>query len=180
MSRIGRKNIIIPSGVTVNITGDDVVVKGPKGELTYTTRPEISVAVEGDQVVCKVVQDTKGVGSYWGLTRALIANMVKGVTEGFQRELELVGVGYRAKSDSPNKISLSVGYSNPVEFEAPEGISLEVEDQKKIKITGIDKNIVGLTAARIRKIRKPEPYKGKGIKYVDEVVRRKAGKTGKA
>ncbi|HXK52954.1 MAG TPA: 50S ribosomal protein L6, partial [bacterium] len=124
-------------------------------------------------------KETKNTPAFWGLTRALIANMVQGVTEGYTKDLELVGVGYRVKSENPQKISLSVGYSHPVEVEAPEGITFAVDGNQNITIHGIDKQLVGLTAAKIRKIRKPEPYKGKGIKYKGEVVRRKAGKAGK-
>ena len=179
MSRIGRLPISIPTGITVDIIDGNVKVKGPKGELEYLTRPEISVKIVGSEVICEIEKDSKEASAYWGLTRSLIANMIEGVENGFEKSLELVGVGYRATSESPNKVSITVGYSHPVVFEAPAGIELEVPDNKNIKVKGIDKQLVGLTAARIRKIRKPEPYKGKGIKYIDEVVRRKPGKTGK-
>lgn len=180
MSRIGKKEIKIPAGVTVEVNGNEIVVKGLKGELNMTKRPEVGVIIEDDTITCSITVENKSNMALWGLTRALIANMITGVVEGFEKNLELVGVGYRATSKGPKAVSLAVGYSNPVEFEAPEGIEIEVEDQKKIKIKGINKDLVGLTAARIRKVRLPEPYKGKGIKYADEVVRRKAGKAGKS
>ncbi len=180
MSRIGKKTILIPAGVTVTVADGSVLVKGPKGELSYTYRPEIEVTVDGDTLVTSVKTETKESVAYWGLTRALINNMIIGVTEGFEKKLELIGVGYRVTSQGPKKISMTVGLSHPVEFEAPEGVALEVEGNKDITVKGIDKQLVGLTAAKIRKIKKPEPYKGKGIKYIDEVVRRKAGKAGKA
>ncbi len=180
MSRIGKNPVYIPQGVTVTVENGTVKVTGPKGELTYTHRPEILVKVEDGQVICTVKEETKESGAFWGLTRALIANMVVGVSEGYEKKLELVGVGYRVKSIDNSKISLAVGFSHPVEFEAPKGVNLRVEGNTEIFISGIDKNLVGLTAAKIRKVKKPEPYKGKGIKYSDEVIRRKAGKTGKA
>lgn len=179
MSRIGRKTIQIPTGVTVTVDGNNVKVKGPKGELEMVKRPEVDVALEDTSLNCTLNTENKDTSALWGLTRALIANMITGVTDGYEKKLELVGVGYRAKEEGSNKISLSVGYSNPVVIEAPEGIQLAVEDQKVVYIRGIDKQLVGLTAANIRKVRKPEPYKGKGIKYFDEVILRKAGKTGK-
>lgn len=178
MSRIGKKEIQIPSGVTVSVENRVVIVTGPKGKLTHSLRPEIKVEVLDNKIVTSLIKTTKGSTAFWGMTRAIINNMVIGVTSGFEKTLELVGVGYRAKQ-STNGVSLTVGYSHPVEFNALEGTSIAVPDEKKIIITGIDKQTVGLTAALIRKIRKPEPYKGKGIRYVDEVVRRKAGKAGK-
>lgn len=179
MSRIGKTPIEIPAGVTVEVNGNTVSVKGPKGELKIEFRPEIGVKVEEGKIITYVVSETKETNAYWGLTRSLIANMVKGVTKEFEKELELVGVGYRVKP-SGNGISLTVGFSHPVEFIPEKGITLEVDGNTKIIVKGVDKQLVGLTAAKIRKIRKPEPYKGKGIKYVTEVVRRKAGKAGKA
>ncbi len=178
MSRIGKMPILIPQGVTVTIDGSKITVKGPKGELTDTMRPEIKVKIEDNAVVFEIEKETKESSAYWGLIRALVANMVKGVTDGFEKKLELVGVGYRAKA-SGTGVSLSVGYSHPVEFPAPEGIQIEVVDQQNVTIKGSNKQLVGLTAAKIRKVRKPEPYKGKGIKYAGEVIRRKAGKSGK-
>lgn len=179
MSRIGKKVILIPAGVTATIDGQKVTVKGPKGELKAEIRPEIKAVVEDNKVTFEVVRESKGYNAFWGLARATVNNMVLGVTQGFEKKLEMVGVGYRAKQNG-NGITLTVGYSHPVEFPAPEGIQLVAEDQNNITIRGIDKQLVGLTAAKIREIRKPEPYKGKGIKYSTERVRRKAGKSGKA
>ena len=178
MSRLGKKSVLIPEGVTAAVSGSKVTVKGPKGELNFVARPEISVEVSGSEIITKIVKETKESNAFWGTTRALIANMVKGVTDGFEKKMELVGVGYRAKP-SADGISLTVGFSHPVEFPAPAGIKFDVPDQTTVIISGIDKQMVGLTAARLRKVRKPEPYKGKGIKYSTEVVRRKAGKSGK-
>ena len=174
MSRIGSQPVEIPDNVTVNIDGKSVHVKGPKGEMDLVLREEVSAEVKEDQVIVKTLEKEKP--AYWGLTRALIANAVTGVTEGFFKELELVGVGYRVTKQGKN-LSLTLGFSHPVKFEAPEGIEFEVPDNKHIKVTGVDKQLVGLVAASIRKLRKPEPYKGKGIKYADEVVRRKPGKS---
>ena len=180
MSRIGRKPIEIPSGVTVSMTADEVMVKGPKGELKVQIRQEIGVKIEEGKVILEEKIKTKMSPALWGMTRALIANMVKGVTDGYEKKLEMVGVGYRAKKDSDRQITLTVGLSHPVVFEAPEGVTLDVEEQTGILIRGADKQAVGQAAAKIRQIKKPEPYKGKGIKYFDEVIRRKAGKAGKA
>jgi large subunit ribosomal protein L6 len=179
MSRIGRKPVEIPQGVTVEVTGHEVVVKGLKGTLSFHFENEIGVKVEGSQVKVEMVAETKRSMALWGLTRALIANMVKGVTEGFVKKLEMVGVGYRAKQVSPNEIVLTVGFSHSVTFKAPEEIKLEVVDNTHITVSGADRQLVGLVAANIRKIRKPEPYKGKGIRYEGEYVRKKAGKAGK-
>lgn len=179
MSRIGRKPIEIPAGVTVTIDGRKVVVKGPKGQLEKEIRPEIEAKVEDNQIVFEEKIKTKDSNAFWGMTRALIANMVLGVTEGFEKKLEMVGVGYRAKKDTDRKITISIGFSHPVEYESPEGVTMDVEDQTQISVKGIDNQMVGQVAAEIRKIRKPEPYKGKGIKYAGEVIRRKAGKAGK-
>jgi len=179
MSRIGRKPVDIPQGVTVEVTGHEVVVKGLKGNLSCHFENEIGVKVEGTQVKVEMLAETKRSMALWGLTRALIANMVKGVTEGFEKKLEMVGVGYRAKQVSPNEIVLTVGFSHPVTFNSPTEIKLEVVDNTHITVSGADKQLVGLVAANIRKIRKPEPYKGKGIRYAGEYVRKKAGKAGK-
>ena len=178
MSRIGRNPILIPQGVTVTVDNSVVKVKGPKGELFVELRPEITAKVEGSTLTVTPKIDTKDTSAFWGLTRALIANMVKGVSEGFEKKLELVGVGYRAKASSGG-VSLTLGFSHPVEFLAPQGIVFEVPDTQNISIKGADKQLVGQTAAKIRALRKPEPYKGKGIKYFGEKVRRKAGKSGK-
>lgn len=179
MSRIGRYPVQIPSDVTVQIDNGVLHVKGPKGELNYELRPEIDVSIEDTQVVSKIKIDTNNANALWGLTQSLIKNMIQGVTKGYERKLELVGVGYRVKKVTDNQVSITVGFSHPVEFTAPEGVELEVEGNTEITVKGIDKHMVGQTAANIRKIRKPEPYKGKGIKYAEEVVRRKPGKTGK-
>lgn len=179
MSRIGRNPIQIPIGTTVS-TGDMVItVKGPKGELSFEHHPDIAVVIKDNQIEFTPVNTSKKTPALWGLTRALISNMVQGVNEGFEKKLELVGVGYRAKLDNPQLLSLSVGYSHPVLYDIPEGISISVENTKDLTISGIDKHLVGQVAAQIRKVRPPEPYKGKGIKYIDEVILRKAGKTGK-
>ena len=178
MSRIGKMLIEIPSEVEVNIIGSEVTVKGPKGTLTKTFTQDMQISKEDNRISVKRPSDNKLHRSLHGTTRSIINNMVNGVNTGFEKRLELVGIGYRvAKSGS--KITLSVGYSHQVEFVPEEGIDLEVVDTNKIVIRGIDKQRVGETAAKIRSIREPEPYKGKGIKYSDEKIRRKVGKTGK-
>jgi large subunit ribosomal protein L6 len=179
MSRIGKKPIQIPEGVTVDVSEGRVLVKGPKGELSFDFDNILSVKSDGGEVIVSVEKETKNSPALWGTTRAIIANMVQGVTEGFEKKLELVGVGYRAKQVSNNEISMTLGYSHPIEYKAPEGVELIVEDNTHITVTGIDKSLVGLTAALIREFRKPEPYKGKGVRYQDEIVRRKPGKAGK-
>ena len=178
MSRIGLKPIEIPAGVDVKVDGTTVTVKGPKGELTRNVHPNMAVAVEGNEVIVKRPNDEKANKSLHGLTRTLIHNMVLGVTEGFKKNLEVNGVGYRAQKQG-KKLILSLGYSHPVEMEDPEGLEVVVDGQNKIIVKGIDKEKVGQYAAEIREKRAPEPYKGKGIKYADEVIRRKVGKTGK-
>ena len=178
MSRIGRMPIAVPAGVTVDIADNNkVTVKGPKGTLERVLPAEMEIKLDGDQVVVTRPNDLKRMKSLHGLTRTLISNMVIGVSEGYTKELEVNGVGYRAQKQG-KKLVLSLGYSHPVEMEDPEGLESTVED-KKIIIKGIDKEKVGQYAAEIRDKRRPEPYKGKGIKYVDEVIRRKVGKTGK-
>ena len=179
MSRLGRMSIEIPAGVTVTISNSDINVKGPKGTLDYKMRPEVEAKIEGNELKVSPKFDAARVNQYWGLTRSLIASMVEGVSKGFEKKLELVGVGYRAKQNGKN-ISLTLGFSHPVEITAPEGIQLEAVDNTNIFIRGYDKRLVGQVAATIRKLRKPEPYKGKGIKYSDEIIRRKAGKAAKA
>ena len=179
MSRIGRMPIAVPAGVTVEIAENNVVtVKGPKGTLTRTLAPEMDIKLEGAQVVVTRPNDLKRMKSLHGLTRTLINNMVVGVTNGYEKKLEVNGVGYRA-AKSGKKLTLSLGYSHPVEMEDPEGIESVVEGQNVIIVKGIDKEKVGQYAAEIRDKRRPEPYKGKGIKYADETIRRKVGKTGK-
>ncbi|MBQ0135739.1 MAG: 50S ribosomal protein L6 [Oscillospiraceae bacterium] len=177
MSRIGRMPIAIPAGVEVKLDGNTVTVKGPKGELTRTVHQNMKVEVNGAEINVSRPNDAKENRSLHGLTRTLIANMVKGVTDGFTKELEVNGVGYRASVEG-NKLVLNIGYSHPVEMIFPEGITAEVND-KKITISGIDNQKVGQFAAEVREKRPPEPYKGKGIKYVDEFIRRKEGKAGK-
>ena len=178
MSRIGRMPIAIPDGVTVTIAENNhVTVKGPKGTLERTLPAEMEIKLEGSEVVVTRPNDLKKMKSLHGLTRTLIHNMVVGVTDGFTKELEVNGVGYRA-SKAGKKLTLNLGYSHPVEMEDPEGLESKV-DGNKITISGIDKEKVGQYAAEIRAKRAPEPYKGKGIKYSDEVIRRKVGKTGK-
>lgn len=177
MSRIGKKPISLPKGIEINIDGNTVKVKGPKGELVREVSDGITLVKEEDQLLVLRPNDSRQFRALHGLNRALLANMVEGVNSGFERKLELVGVGYRAQMQG-KKLVISIGFSHPVEVEAPEGIEFEVPANTKITIKGIDKQLVGNTAAHIRAIRKPEPYKGKGIKYDNEVVRRKAGKAG--
>ena len=179
MSRIGRLPVTIPAGVTVEIAENNkVTVKGPKGTLERELPTEMSIKLEGEEVVVTRPNDLKKMKSLHGLTRTLINNMVVGVTEGYQKVLEVNGVGYRA-AKSGKTLTLNLGYSHPVEMEDPEGVESTVEGQNKIIVKGIDKEKVGQYAAEIRDKRRPEPYKGKGIKYADEVIRRKVGKTGK-
>ncbi len=179
MSRIGRMPIAIPAGVTVEVAENNkVTVKGPKGTLERVLASEMTVKVEGAQVVVERPNDLKRIKSLHGLTRTLINNMIVGVTNGYEKVLEINGVGYRAQK-SGKVLTLSLGYSHPVEMVDPEGIESVCEGQNKIIVKGIDKEKVGQYAADIRDKRRPEPYKGKGIKYADEVIRRKVGKTGK-
>jgi large subunit ribosomal protein L6 len=180
MSRIGRKPIAIPSGVNVNIAeGNFITIKGPKGELSYAAPSSLGIELTDGTLVVTRPDDARQNRSLHGLSRTLIGNMVTGVTEGFRKNLEIQGVGYRAAMDGKDLV-LNVGYSHPVRFVAPPGISYAVEGQNKVSVIGIDKQAVGEEAARIRRVRPPEPYKGKGIRYEGEVVRRKAGKAGKA
>ena len=179
MSRIGRMPIAIPAGVTVDIAeNNQVTVKGPKGTLERVLPAEMAITKEGDEIKVTRPNDLKKMKSLHGLTRTLISNMIIGVTEGYEKRLEVNGVGYRAAKQG-KKLTLSLGYSHPVEMEDPEGIEVTVDGQNLIIVKGIDKEKVGQYAAEIREKRAPEPYKGKGIKYVDEVIRRKVGKTGK-
>jgi large subunit ribosomal protein L6 len=178
MSRIGRLPIDIPAGVEVKIDGQDVSVKGPKGELALTVAQPIHVSIEDGQLLVTRPDDERNSRSLHGLTRTLIANQITGVTEGYSKGLEVVGTGYRvaAKGDS---IEFALGYSHSITVDPPKGISFTVEGNNKLTVSGIDKQAVGEVAANIRKLRKPEPYKGKGVRYAGEVVRRKAGKSGK-
>jgi large subunit ribosomal protein L6 len=175
MSRVGRSPIEIPAGVTVTVDGKVVRVKGPKGELTKTIGDSVNVVVAGEVLTVGRTSEEKPVRSLHGTTRALMQNMVNGVSEGFFRNLDIIGVGYSAEV-SGKKLVLKLGYSHPVEFEAPDGVEIEVPAPTRIVVRGIDKQKVGQAAAEIRAFRPPEPYKGKGIRYHDEYVRRKAGK----
>jgi len=175
MSRIGKKPIAIPSGVTLTLSGQTVTVKGPKGQLSWTLAEEIEVKQEGGELtLSKRVENTRA-QAMWGLSRTLVNNMVVGVTQGYEQTLELVGVGYRAAMKGQS-LSMQLGFSHDVDIKPPEGITFVVPKQTEIKISGIDKQVVGETAARIRRIRPPEPYKGKGVRYQGETVRRKEGK----
>ncbi len=175
MSRIGKKPIQIPDGVTVTINGQQITAKGPKGELSYTVHPHVKIAQQDQTLVLTIDNsDNKKDRALWGTNRQLVANILIGVSQGYTKQLEINGVGYRAEVKG-QVLVLNVGYSHPVEFKLPEGVSAKVE-KNLITLESIDKQLLGETAANIRKIRKPEPYKGKGIKYVDEVILRKAGK----
>ena len=178
MSRIGRLPIDVPGTVTVTIDGQAVTVKGPKGELSLTVKSPIKAKLEEGQVIVTRPDDERESRSLHGLTRTLIANQIQGVTEGYAKSLEVVGTGYRVQSTGSG-ITFALGYSHPITVEPPSGISFEVEGNNKLTVRGIDKQAVGEVAANIRKLRKPEPYKGKGVRYAGEVVRRKAGKSGK-
>lgn len=189
MSRVGRKPIPIPQGVTVTIEDHTVIVKGPKGELKQAVHPQMTVRIENGQVIVERPNDHRQFRAFHGLYRSLIANMVEGVTKGFEKVLEVRGMGYRIEQKSPTQIILNVGFSNPVIVDAPEGITFEVQPQSpspqndylcgRIVVRGIDKVLVGNVAAKIRAIRPPNVYKGKGIRYVDEIVRLKPGKAAK-
>lgn len=174
MSRVGKKPIEIPGAVEVKIDGPKVIVKGPKGELQREVRPEVRVETKEGKIFVSPVKETKQTKAFWGLTRTLIFNMLKGVTEGYEKKLEIQGVGYRANLEGEDLV-LQVGFSHPVKIKKPEGIEFSVE-KNIITVFGINKELVGQTTAKIRKIRPPEPYKGKGIRYFGEQVKRKAGK----
>jgi large subunit ribosomal protein L6 len=178
MSRIGRLPISVPSAVSVSVAGRTVTVKGPKGELTLDVAEPIAVSVDDGSVTVSRPDDERRSKQLHGLTRTLVNNMVIGVTEGYAKAMELVGTGYRVQAKGTG-LELALGYSHPVSFAAPDGIAFTVETPTKFTVTGIDKQLVGEVAANIRKLRPPEPYKGKGVKYADEVIRRKAGKAGK-
>jgi large subunit ribosomal protein L6 len=179
MSRVGKSPISLPSGVEVTLSGRRVVVKGPQGSLEQELPGEISVRQEDGSLHVERPDDERENRALHGLTRSLVANMVTGVTAGYQKDLEIVGVGYRATAKGPGQIELALGFSHPVVVDAPEGISFEVPVPTRITVRGIDKQKVGQVAADIRKIRKPEPYKGKGVRYAGEAVKRKAGKAAK-
>ena len=175
MSRIGKKAVAIPNGVTVTLDGQTVTVKGPKGQLAWTVAEEIEVKQEGGELTLSKRQDTTRAQAMWGLSRTLVNNMVVGVTQGYEQTLELVGVGYRAAMKGQS-LSMQLGFSHDVDIKPPTGITFAVPKQTEIKVAGIDKQLVGEIAARIRRIRPPEPYKGKGVRYQGETVRRKEGK----
>ena len=178
MSRIGKRPITIPSKVTVDINGSHVAVKGPKGELARVLPDAVTVEKEGETVLVKRKDESRSSRQLHGLSRTLVANMVDGVSQGFQKRLEIQGVGYRAQVQGRNLV-LSMGFSHPVQIEPPAGIQLAVENNTNVIVSGFDKELVGNIAAKIRDVRPPEPYKGKGIRYAGEAVRRKAGKAGK-
>ena len=180
MSRIGKLPVLVPSGVDVTLDEQVVTVKGPKGTLSHTVAEPIVVAREDDgSIAVTRPNDERVAKSLHGLTRTLIANMVTGVTEGYEKRLEIVGVGYRVLSKGPTQLEFQLGYSHPIIFDAPEGITFTVDGPTKLGVAGIDKQLVGEVAANIRKLRKPEPYKGKGVRYAGEQIRRKVGKAGK-
>ena len=176
MSRIGKKDITIPSGVTLTQTGQDIVVKGPKGELSFTLPKTIEGKLDGDSFAVSIAnEDDKQANAMWGMSRTMVANMIEGVTKGFEKDLELRGVGYRGQMKG-NTLVLALGYSHDIEYPAPDGITIAMGKPTEIKVSGIDKQQVGQVAAEIRSFRKPEPYKGKGVRYVGEYVRQKEGK----
>lgn len=176
MSRIGKRPVPVPAGVTAAIADGVLTVKGPKGALTLTMRDEISYTVEEGSILVKPANDSKAARAFWGMQRTLVDNLVTGVTQGYTKVLEITGVGYRANAQGPGKLKLQLGYSHDVDFVVPEGIEVKTPDNTTIEITGIDKQKVGQVAAEIRRWRKPEPYKGKGIKYRGEYIFRKEGK----
>ena len=179
MSRIGKSPIPVPSGVDVTLSERNVTVKGPKGTLARQLPPDITVRQDGDQLLVERPDDEREHRALHGLTRSLVNNMVVGVTDGFSKDLEIVGVGYRATAQGPSRLELALGFSHPVVVEAPEGVTFEVPQPTRITVRGIDKEVVGQVAANIRKVRKPEPYKGKGVRYAGERILRKAGKAAK-
>jgi large subunit ribosomal protein L6 len=177
MSRVGKKIIILPKKTKVDFNDRELVVKGEKGTLTRTIHPAVDLSIEDNTISVTIVQEDRKTRSLQGLTRSLVANMVDGVSKGFERTLEIHGIGYRAEMKGKS-IVLNLGYSHPIDFPLPDGVDATVDKNNVIKLTGIDKEKVGQTAASIRKLRKPEPYKGKGVKYAEEYIQRKAGKTG--
>jgi large subunit ribosomal protein L6 len=177
MSRIGKKPIAIPKGVKVDVHPGAVEIQGPKGKLRQALPPNIGFQVEGDQLQAKTMQEDPQLGKFHGLARSLVANAVRGVTEGFKKELDIVGVGYRAEVKG-KQVHFALGYSHPVIFDIPQGIDVAIDKQTHITVTGIDRQQVGQVAANIRRLRKPDPYKQKGVRYTGEVLKKKAGKTG--
>jgi large subunit ribosomal protein L6 len=176
MSRIGKVPVKIPSGVSADIADGTLTVKGPKGTLTLKLREEISYTLDGEAILVKPANDTKAARAFWGMQRTMVDNLVTGVTQGYTKVLEITGVGYRANALAPRKLKLQLGYSHDVDFDVPEGVEVKTPDNTTIEISGIDKQKVGQVAAEIRRWRKPEPYKGKGIKYRGEYIFRKEGK----
>lgn len=177
MSRIGKKPIPLPKGVTVNIAADAIEVQGPKGKLRQPFPPGITFAVEDGQLLAKTVRDDHELGKFHGLGRSLVANAVQGVTQGFTKELDIVGIGYRAEVKG-RQVVFALGYSHPIVFDIPQGIDIAVDKQTHVTVTGIDRQLVGQVAADIRRLRKPDPYKQKGVRYTGEVLKKKVGKTG--
>jgi large subunit ribosomal protein L6 len=177
MSRVGKKPIIVPKEVEVRLDGEILSVKGPKGELRRLIHPKVGLDINGSQITLSISDNTKESRSISGLFRSLIANMVLGVTEGFKKSLELIGVGYKVER-SGNQLVFNLGYSNPIKYDIPKGIDVQLDQKSKLVLSGIDKELLGTVAAKIRSFRPPEPYKGKGVKYLGELVRRKAGKAG--
>lgn len=177
MSRVGRKVIAVPAGVKVSVSESALEVQGPKGKLTTPVPPGIKFALQGQELSCQRASDARQLRAFHGLARALAQNAIRGVTEGFAKDLDIVGVGYRAQVEG-NKVVFALGYSHPVEYKMPEGIKIAVEKQTRLTVSGIDRQKVGQVAAEIRSLRKPDPYKQKGIRYVGEVLKKKAGKAG--
>ena len=177
MSRIGKKPIPVPKGVTVNVGAGVVEVKGPKGSLKQALPPHVKFELKGEELVATLASDNKELSKFHGLARSLVANAVEGVTNGFKRELDIVGVGYRAELKG-QQVVFALGYSHPVIFDIPKGIDLAVDKQTHITVTGVDRQLVGQVAANIRRMRKPDPYKQKGVRYMGEVLKKKVGKTG--
>jgi large subunit ribosomal protein L6 len=177
MSRVGKKPIIVPKEVEVRLDGEILSVKGPKGELRRLIHPKVGLDINGSQITLSISDNTKESSAISGLFRSLIANMVLGVTEGFKKSLELIGVGYKVEH-SGNQLVFNLGYSNPIKYDIPKGIDVQLDQKSKIVLSGVDKELLGNVAAKIRSFRPPEPYKGKGVKYLGELVRRKAGKAG--
>jgi len=177
MSRIGKKPIAIPKGVTVKVDGNVIDVKGPKGQMRQALPPGVSAALEDGQLIAKRDSDARELGKFHGLARSLMSNAVQGVTEGWKRELDIVGVGYRAELKG-QQVVLALGYSHPILFDVPKGIEVAVEKQTHLTVTGVDRQLVGQVAANLRRLRKPDPYQQKGVRYTGEVLKKKAGKTG--
>ena len=177
MSRIGKKPVAIPKGVTVKVDGNTVDVKGPKGQLRQPLPPNISAAVEDGQLVTRKARDERALDKFHGLARSLVNNAVRGVTEGWKKELDIVGVGYRAEMKG-KQVVLALGYSHPIVYDVPGGIDIAIDKQTHITVTGVDRQLVGQVAANLRRLREPDPYQQKGVRYTGEVLKKKAGKTG--